>query len=433
MDRLRVILHLGTEKTGSTSIQAFMHSNQQGLAVLGYAYYSTPNRSDARGLSAAALDFKSSDDFLRNAGIESIEEREAFRRSVVEDLATFFTFLPKSVHTVVISSEHFHSRLRFPAQIDWLVRSIDQFAKQIQALVYLRPQVDLAGSYYSTALKTGSFIDLQTFVAEGCTSDNHYYNYARFLELWGCRIGKENLCVRRFGRSYLFQGDLVSDFCEAVGLPSREAKVLQRPEKLNESLTPLGQRLLRILNITHYRVTDVSAESVCIIERLRNLVVRQFPGAGELMPAALALPLQSTFDHVNEKVRSAFFEESAALFEQVRVAPDDQEVLLQVTAWQLHTLEQVFEVTQYSKDPLALELLDGIAVQLRDFGLKIADKNPQYALGVLKLAQRIRPSGFRIRKGIEALEASAPKWLRHCYSLLRFAKACRAKILALYR
>ena len=433
MDSLRVILHLGTEKTGSTSIQAFMHLNQQGLAVLGYAYYSTPNRSDARGLSAAALDSKSSDDFLRNSGIESIEEREAFRQSVVEDLGAFFTCLPKSVHTVVISSEHFHSRLRSPAPIDWLVRSIEQFAKQIQALVYLRPQIDLAGSYYSTALKTGSFVELQTFVVKGCTPDNHYYNYARFLELWGSRIGKENLCVRRFGRSHLFQGDLVSDFCEAIGLPSREAKMLQRPEKLNESLTPLGQRLLRILNINHYRVVDVSVESARNIERIRNLVVSHFPGTGELMPAVLALSLQSTFDHVNETVRSTFFEESDALFEQVRVVPDDENALLQVTASQLHTLEQVFEVAQYGKDPLALELLDGVAVQLRDFGLKIAAANPQYALRVLKLALRIRPTGFRIRKGIEALEASAPTWRVYYYSSLRFVKASCAKILALYR
>jgi hypothetical protein len=410
-----------------------MHSNQLGLAARGYAYYSTPNRSDARGLAAAALDFTSFDDFLRNSAIESIEEREAFRRSVVEDLATFFARLPTSVHTVVVSSEHLHSRLRTADQVHWLVESIEQYATQVQALVYLRPQIDLACSYYSTALKTGTCVDLQTFVTKGCTASNHYYNYARFLKLWSSRIGSGNLCVRKFERPHFCEGDLLSDFCDAIGLADNEIRSLKRPEKLNESLTLLGQRLLRILNINRQKVPDLTAETSDEIQQLTGLVIRQFAGTGELMQESLATVLQSTFDEVNEEVRSTFFAESDALFSNIRVAPDEQEVLLVLSDSQLITLEQVFEIAKEGNDATALELIDQIAVQLRDYGLKIADEKPRHALDVLKVAQRIRPTGFRIRRGIEALEASISQRKIGWFAFARLMRNCRAKFAAWFR
>ena len=229
------------------------------------------------------------------------------------------------------------------------------------------------------------------------------------------------------------EGDLISDFCDAIGLADNEIRRLKRPEKLNESLTLLGQRLLRILNINRQKAPDLATETANKIQQLTRLVIRGFAGTGELMQESLAFTLQSSFDEVNEEVRSTFFAESDLLFSKVRVAPVEQELLLAVSDSQLSTLEQVFEVAKEGNDPIALELIDKVAVQLRDYGLKIADEKPRHALDVLKVAQRIRPTGFRIRKGIEALEISASQRQMGWAAVVRLVRNCRAKFAALCR
>ena len=59
---------------------------------------------------------------------------------------------------VVMSNEHCSSRLRDPAQVEYLRTFLSEFFDRIRILVYIRRQDDFLVSTYSTMVKTGRTI-----------------------------------------------------------------------------------------------------------------------------------------------------------------------------------------------------------------------------------------------------------------------------------
>jgi hypothetical protein len=63
-----------------------------------------------------------------------------------------------------------------------------------------------------------------------------YQYYQSFLNLWGNRIGKENLIFRKYGKEYFKHGSIYADFLDAINLVLTNDFII--PENLqNESLT----------------------------------------------------------------------------------------------------------------------------------------------------------------------------------------------------
>ena len=243
----RFVLHIGTEKTGTTTLQGYLHAAQEELKKQGVAYYATLGRSEARAIAACAVGDKAPDDFLKQQGVDSADQRQMFREKVEKDFYTAMEALDDCVHTVVISSEHFHSRLRQPGQVQWLKDLLKPWASDIQVVVYLRPQVEVLTSFYSTALRNGEVGSLEAVSEKLCQPRNHFYNYQALLKLWGDSFGLDSLNPRLFTPTDLIQKDIVADFFEAVGMAMPEQWSLKVPRK-NESINPVGQALLRGLN-----------------------------------------------------------------------------------------------------------------------------------------------------------------------------------------
>ncbi len=390
---LHVVLHIGTEKTGTTTLQSVLAAHRERLHTCGIGYLTTPGRVDARGLAAAALEDRIPDDYLYHLGRDAPAERAAFRTEAVDALRADVAALPADIHTVVLSSEHFHSRLRRPSEVAWLGAVLGEWAASVRVVAYLRRQVDVMASFYSTELKNGGRRTLAQAAEKLCHPGNHYFDYHRMLGLWAEHFGAEAITPRVMAPGEL-QGDrLVEDFLGVLGVADLH---LPDPDRgwLNESVTPLGQGLLRGINTELARrgAEDPVAAS---LRELRQEVLQAFRGKGATLPLKEARRLQAAFDEANAAVCARWFPGRERLFEPVNQAT--YPVRQGEPALSEEQLDLVRRILDAVDDEAAtgnpLKPFDACAILLRDAAVAREDESVAEAQARMGLAGRIRPKG----------------------------------------
>nr|MBA3326009.1 hypothetical protein [Paracoccaceae bacterium] len=147
----RAILQIGTEKTGTTTLQQFLALNRDILAQRGYRYPRFCGERNHTGLAAYALDPAKTDTIREPFGARSAAEVPAMRtrmqRAAQAELG--------DAATAIFCSEHCHSRLTSPSEVATLRAFLAEFFDDVQVCVYLRRQDHVALSLYSTSLKSG--------------------------------------------------------------------------------------------------------------------------------------------------------------------------------------------------------------------------------------------------------------------------------------
>jgi hypothetical protein len=232
-------LHIGTEKTGTTSLQKFMAANRRLLSEEGVVYPESPGTDNH--IALATLARRSRTELWDQLRIDDREQWEAFRREFRQKFSA--ELAGHSNQTVVMSGEHCSSRLRTDEEVHRLLEFLDGFFDRITVVVYLRRQDDFLTSTYSTDVKNGGTQPLR--IPDEATI-TFRYDYWELLSRWGRVFGRENMVVRRYGKAFLANGNLVDDFLGLIGLGPRHD--LQRPEVLNESLDAECVEFLRIMN-----------------------------------------------------------------------------------------------------------------------------------------------------------------------------------------
>ena len=156
------ILHIGTEKTGSTSLQNWLGLNRVQLLERGY-YVPKSLTEDNVGdtanhlaLALMSIDDTVFDDMRRMAGICGAQTLSEYKKQQFIKFSAELSSLPTTVHSVVLSSEHCHSRRSTDGEVDRLASFLSRFFEQIHLIVYLRPQYELALSFYGMQVLSGN-------------------------------------------------------------------------------------------------------------------------------------------------------------------------------------------------------------------------------------------------------------------------------------
>jgi hypothetical protein len=205
----KIFLHVGVEKTGTTTLQLTMAINRRLLQQHGFAYPIAPGEFNHIGLTLCAANPEAVPDLRQTAGVLDGQAYDAFLRrypaQLREELAR------SGCHTAMLSSEHCSSRLSTVAEVAKLYHVVAPLARECRAIVYLRRQDELVASRYSTAVKSGSTDEFH-FPQEIGSLD-----YLRLLNMWAAVFGEDNISVRVFEPQQMKHGDLISDFFETVG------------------------------------------------------------------------------------------------------------------------------------------------------------------------------------------------------------------------
>jgi hypothetical protein len=243
---VRAVLHIGTEKTGSSSLQAYLSRGAGELARSGVHCCTSAGRGNNRALAAAFMEPGESDDYTRLHGLDDTGARASWRAEFLEAFAAEVASCRADVF--VVSSEHFHSRLLEPAQVAGLAAFLDPLFDDIQVRVYLRRQDELALSFYSQKLRAG-FIPPTILpianVRRPRRNPPPYFDFEALLGRWADAFGEAAVHPCLYDRGVLQGGDVVSDFCQFAGLPLLD---LALPEPVNTALSAPAQAALLRFN-----------------------------------------------------------------------------------------------------------------------------------------------------------------------------------------
>jgi hypothetical protein len=171
-------------------------------------------------------------------------------------------------------------------------------------VVYLRPQVDAAMSFYTTELQLGS---VRTRILPDPAQDHmqRRYDYAALLGMWAAAMPAAVMRPRLFMKEDLYHGDVLQDFLQVAGIDLPDA--VQVPAR-NASLSAAAQVFLRAANAAIQGGADL--DRARIVRRLRTGAT----GPGRRPAKAAARAFMQAWAGSNEAVRAQYFPQRAQLF-----------------------------------------------------------------------------------------------------------------------
>lgn len=309
---MKALIHIGMPKTGSSSIQEFLKINREGLAARGVLY--APNNPDHGSQFELAVAGRTLSDNIipedtprKILGLPGMEEQRRY-------LAAYEAFLDAQIAEApdawlfVASSEHIQPWLNRVNQIRALDRFLRSRFSSVRYVVYLREQADLLVSAWSERIRRGEVLDLDTHVEQRLAA----VNYDAMVALWEKAIGTDRLDVRLLRSDWMEGGDLITDFCAAMGV---ERAGLAEPRRMNNALSAETARLrLRLNRVIPVRRKDGSLNPWYF--RALRLLGRRLPRPGTriALTDAQRARVQASVRDSNEALRARRFPDLATLF-----------------------------------------------------------------------------------------------------------------------
>ena len=397
------VLHVGLEKTGSTSIQTWVYKNERTLNSVGLGLtqsFSRPNNWDFVNFFQNRLD-----DWADLKGIHNQQQKELYFANFERDFDKEIGGM--SSRHVLLTSEHFSSRLRSTEELVRLREFLSTRFDQLKVLAWFRPQWEVAVSSWSTSLRSGHSASLEDWLKR-VVEDNYYFNYEKIAHNWSEVFGRENCIFRIFKANDSKQGDVVTDFLKALepigfSLHSNVSDLIS--ERQNISMGYLEALVLRAINskvpywIHHQGVKEVN--------KLNKDLRKGLPRLKTEMPITISIAdkfrIYEEFKESNQRFFEEFFggngfgEPNSLDISSDAQNVDIREDLLSVASYFLE-----FTSTEYRPS-----LQNSDADLLRDSALRILSLgDSESALALLKLAHKARPDGPVINMRIRELEAS---------------------------
>jgi hypothetical protein len=289
----RCWLHIGVEKTGTTSIQSFLAANRAVLLGKGRLYPVAPGRVSHLGLVAFALDDDRIEGSRKAFGLTGAAQIANFRDRLVRELEQ--EIAASGASEIIFSSELLSSRLRSRAELARIKSLCARIAGQTKIILYLRNQADFLVSRYTTVIQHGGRDEFR--LGWAAVAD-----YTLLLARWAGAFGHENLIVRRFEPANFVNEDLLADFATTLGLEPGELELVPR---YNESLDVESLAFMRAINRRvprrfADRIMPLRAAAVTVLQRRRG-------GTRFVIPPALADRIQARFRASNDRVSAEYF------------------------------------------------------------------------------------------------------------------------------
>ncbi len=295
----RVYLHIGTEKTGTSSIQHFFAKKRDELKKLGILYPASLGTPNNMKITAAAENYIKLDDLRIKYELRNPKQIDQFRKNIIENLKEEIE--ESNAETVIISNEHLSSRLNRPEEIERVKKMLSPLFDEFKIVVYLRRQDKFFESRYSTAMKTGNTREFKIPEKGKESFDFHYWN---MLQMWEAVYGKENMIVRKFEKEALIGGDIIKDFVNATGIDIdiKDEDI----EKQNVSLGAKKIEFLKYLNEYLPRISDnkLNISRGGIVKLLESVEIEDSPLR---LPRKERKKFLSRFTEENLKVAEYYF------------------------------------------------------------------------------------------------------------------------------
>lgn len=226
-----LLIHMGTSKTGSSSIQQYLFDHGESLLEYGWKYprLIMQNKGQWSTINGNAL-LPVPDKFILE---KDADQRWKDNWNIIKtDLKQY---------NVIISSEEFDTH----SPSHWL-DIMKRIYSNIKVIIYLRRQDLLMESLYSEFIKSGQTTAKNIFEFMEEEKVQKYFNghFLRRLDMIAEIIGPENLIVKSFDSERMKNGDVVEDFLREI-IPNYHDTISVK-KKVNERI---GSKAIEFMNV----------------------------------------------------------------------------------------------------------------------------------------------------------------------------------------
>ncbi len=296
---MKVIIHAGMHKTGSTSIQ-WTFANRD-LGHVRYFRWRVPNH----GGLVTLLFHEQAERFweyrLQGYSREDLLPlREKWLESFKQDLTQ------PGAHTCLLSAEAISTLIR-RSMLAPLRAFLEKYSDDIQVIAYVRPPVSFMESVFQQRVRSGD-------VKFNPHPQRYWPQYRQRFEPLDQVFGRENVTLRKFDRKTLKNGSVVDDLAGFVGIPvpHRSSSRLKNESLSLEALALLfvqrkfgrgratGFRGAQVLNNKVIEIlAGIGKEKIQFVPELVLRTVAANEADLEWMERRLSEPLRETPENLN--------------------------------------------------------------------------------------------------------------------------------------
>jgi hypothetical protein len=224
-----LILHIGCEKTGTTSLQNWLQHNAQALPSRKVFYSKALGRPNNRRLTLYGLETGRKDELLLQENVRTPEEHEALRRRVKAEFTLEVEQCKRrGIQQMVISNEHLQSRCYKDENVEPIRDLLVPLFDTIRVYIFVRPQMDTCLSLASTMARNGAEVS-RRWMDDLLKPKLAYFDMQALMERWAKYFGRESIVPVPFRRCK----DIVTYFEQQMKLAEPQ---LPREKSFNEAL-----------------------------------------------------------------------------------------------------------------------------------------------------------------------------------------------------
>lgn len=238
-------IHIGTPKTGTTSIQNFCGLNREKLKEQGVLYPIMNYHYERKSVNRNGY-------FLTGTIKENGTRNKEKEKQVFNNELQYIVDCFKDYDTILLSDESIWWATSTRRKGLWkdLKKHSEQHNYQIKVIVYLRRQDQFMMSRYNQKLKTDFIASTQSFDEYFADMNGRFkcvMDYRERIDNIAKSISKENVIVKRFDRNYFYNGDLNQDFLHILGVKVDDS-FQQLKETANTGISVQSGEIKRVLN-----------------------------------------------------------------------------------------------------------------------------------------------------------------------------------------
>lgn len=238
-------IHIGTSKTGTTTIQTYCGINREQLKSKGVLFPIMPYHYDR-------ITENRNGHFLYATIYENGVRNKEKEKQVLKQELDYIVDCFKDYDNVLLSEESiwWATATRRKSLWKYLQEHSQQNNYQVKIIVYLRRQDQFMMSRYNQIIKTDTGGGTQRFYEYFKDMNGKYkcvMNYRQRLDYMAKFFPKENIVVKRFDRSYFYNGDLNADFLHILGVEIDDT-FAELPKDENLGISVQSGELKRVLN-----------------------------------------------------------------------------------------------------------------------------------------------------------------------------------------
>lgn len=246
-----LILHIGSHKTGTTSIQkalqkskSELNKNEHDFFIINRQGKSLKNKGNTSSWipGNANTHANTHPDLFQGIGLK-VSSPEALAESLNDS----------EYDNIIMSAENF-SWIYDDDEIKRLHSFLSKFFR-VRIIVYLRRQDTQIISHHQQGSNSrrlpayGYYGGTSKAIPHDRENYDEYLDYNNRLSKWAKHFGMKNMIVRIFEKDRLKNNDVVSDFLDAIGLSHADISSMRINESKGFERTKIGH-LLNIANLT---------------------------------------------------------------------------------------------------------------------------------------------------------------------------------------